>query len=264
MRDRRPADEIRREDQPPAVADRAAARAAAPARDRIADADPGRRHPGQSRRIRAFPASSSARASAFSQRSTLPPRPSAGPPTNSRSPSSVTRRGRSGDQSIRRSTPRNGIGAPAAIGSAAAARPAARRSSPAAPPPRPARGGARRGAGWSARPCRCADRRRAASAAPAPIGRNVTATPPTSASELTIDQMMLELAGLVLGHRPAAHRHAGLVDRLAIAADQIMPVEQRLVVGAQAIGAGRGQPVDSPRLPSVSRTQSGTCALRLR
>ena len=40
VRDRRPADEVRRQDQPPAVADRARARAAAPARHRIADPDP--------------------------------------------------------------------------------------------------------------------------------------------------------------------------------------------------------------------------------
>ena len=42
VRDRRAADEVGREDQPPAVADRARARAASPARDRIADADPRR------------------------------------------------------------------------------------------------------------------------------------------------------------------------------------------------------------------------------
>ena len=38
----------------------------------------------------------------------------------------------------------------------------------------------------------------------------------------------LELAGIDFGDRPAAGRLAGLVDRLAAARDQIMPVEKRL------------------------------------
>ena len=68
-----------------------------------------------------------------------------------------------------------------------------------------------------------------------------------SSSELAVDEMMFEIASLIFRDRPAAHRHAGLVHRLAAAADQIMPVGERLALGAQPIGAGRGQPVDLAR-----------------
>src|SRR3989442_1704809 len=63
-----------------------------------------------------------------------------------------------------------------------------------------------------------------------------------SGSEPMIDQMMLEIARIILRYGPAAHRYAGAVHRLGIAADQIMPVGQRLALGAQPIGAGSGQP----------------------
>lgn len=55
---------------------------------------------------------------------------------------------------------------------------------------------------------------------------------------------MLEIAGDVLGDRPAAYRLAGGMHRLAIAAHQIMPGRQRFVVRAEAIGAGAREPGD--------------------
>ena len=79
VRDGGAADEVRREDQPPAVADRAPARAAAPARDRIADADPRRRDAGLAAHIRESRASSRASASAFSQRRIRRSSPVGGP-----------------------------------------------------------------------------------------------------------------------------------------------------------------------------------------
>ena len=96
MRDGGAAHEVGREDQPPAVADRALARAAAPARDRIADADaaPAARRP--SRRYSRVSRVSSASASAFSQRRMRRSRPSSGPPQISRPASSLIRRGRDG------------------------------------------------------------------------------------------------------------------------------------------------------------------------
>src|SRR3546814_5468570 len=65
-----------------------------------------------------------------------------------------------------------------------------------------------------------------------------------TASKLAIDHMVFEIAGIVLGDRPTAHRLPRPVHRLAIAADQIMPVGQALPRRAQPIGAGRWQPVD--------------------
>src|SRR5215217_1311089 len=54
--------------------------------------------------------------------------------------------------------------------------------------------------------------------------------------------MVLEIARLVLGYRPAAHRHARFVRRFRIAGEERVPFRQRLVFGTEAIGAGRGQP----------------------
>src|SRR3569832_681135 len=63
-------------------------------------------------------------------------------------------------------------------------------------------------------------------------------------SQIAIDEVEFEIAGIILGDGPAAHRLAGGVHRLAVAADEIVPGGQLLPGGAQAIGAGRGQPVD--------------------
>src|SRR5687768_2153791 len=67
-------------------------------------------------------------------------------------------------------------------------------------------------------------------------------------SKLTFHQMMLEIAGLVLGDRPAANRHSGAVNGIAVAADEIMPVGERLALGAKPVGAGRGQPGEGAHL----------------
>src|SRR5262245_35394111 len=73
---------------------------------------------------------------------------------------------------------------------------------------------------------------------------SVSRAPPSSCSERAVDEMMFEIPSFIFRNRPAAHRHAGLVHGLAVAADQIMPREERLVFRAEPVGAGRGQPVD--------------------
>ena len=70
----------------------------------------------------------------------------------------------------------------------------------------------------------------------------------SAASERAVDHMIFKLAGVVLADRPAARRLPGLVDRLAAAGDQIMPVAQRLARGAQPIGAGLGKPVEAAQI----------------
>jgi hypothetical protein len=55
---------------------------------------------------------------------------------------------------------------------------------------------------------------------------------------------MLQVAGIVFRHRPARNRFTCTLDCFPVAADQIMPVGQRLALGTQTIGAGRRQPVD--------------------
>ena len=124
-------------------------------------------------------------------------------------------------------------------------------------------GAATRASAWSARPRRCADRRAAASAAPAArrLERQRFSTPPPSKRSAQSDGRRDDVRDrpLLFRHRPAAHRHAGAMHRLAVAADQIMPVRQRLAFRAQPIGAGRGQPVDLLDIARHrSRTQSGT------
>ncbi len=60
-----------------------------------------------------------------------------------------------------------------------------------------------------------------------------------SGSERPVDKMPFQVAGIDFADRPAAGRLARLVNRLAAARNQIMPVEQRLAFPAQPIGAGR-------------------------
>lgn len=55
---------------------------------------------------------------------------------------------------------------------------------------------------------------------------------------------MFEIAGDILGNRPAAYRFTGGMHGLAIPAHQIMPVGKRFIVRAEAIGAGTRQPGD--------------------
>ena len=70
----------------------------------------------------------------------------------------------------------------------------------------------------------------------------VTGTPPSVRScralKITVDEMMFEFAGLILGDRPSAHRHAGFMHGIAIAADQIMPVRQIRARRTKPVGAG--------------------------
>src|SRR6476469_134227 len=67
-------------------------------------------------------------------------------------------------------------------------------------------------------------------------------------SQWPVDKVPFQLAGIDLADRPAAGRLARLVNRLAASGNQIMPVEQRLPVRPQAIGAGRRQPFERVEL----------------
>ena len=255
---------VGREDQPPAVADRARGRAAAPARDRIADRRPGPTlDPGLGGELgglggedveRRGAAASAAAAPRDSRRTADQQPPAVEPRRGAAAP---------GSQSIRcgaaveRHAPSGRRAASAGATSASCASiqsrcPAAQASA--------LRRDTRRGTVSRTAPVRAVDPQahhlRAA---------RETFTSSAAGSELMVDQMMLEVAGLVLGDRPAAHRHAGRVHRLAVAADQIMPVGQRLALGAQPVGAGRGQPGRAwRRCAAVSRMQSGTKARRPR
>src|SRR6202023_1346738 len=56
-------------------------------------------------------------------------------------------------------------------------------------------------------------------------------------SELAVDKVVFEVPDIVFGYSPAAGRFTGLVNRLAVARDEIMPIRQRRAGRAQAIGA---------------------------
>jgi len=58
------------------------------------------------------------------------------------------------------------------------------------------------------------------------------------------DKMILERPCDIFADRPADDRLARAVHRLAITADEIMPVGQRFALGAQAIGAALRQPLE--------------------
>ena len=81
---------------------------------------------------------------------------------------------------------------------------------------------------------------------------------------VALDDMKFKLPRIVFADRPAARRLARLVDRLAASRDQIMPVGQRLAFAAQAIGAGRRQPVELVELGRVELHAIGDLRLRLR
>jgi hypothetical protein len=178
----------RREDQPPAVADRARRRAAAPAAAGIADADRAHRHRPR-RRSRRFSRSAAPRrraASARCAREAL----SAGPPQRSSSPSSrlaprgVHRRPRPAEAS----PPSNGI-APSDERLRGRRCASCARPTPAARPPSRARRG-----GWSARQVSLstpASRRPAAAAARAvphrPDFDRHRQRQPSGSSEITVD-----------------------------------------------------------------------------
>ena len=61
-----------------------------------------------------------------------------------------------------------------------------------------------------------------------------------------IDDVVFERAGAALADRAAAHRNAGLMDRIRVAGHQRMPPGEVLALGDPAIGAGGRQPVDLP------------------
>ena len=86
----------------------------------------------------------------------------------------------------------------------------------------------------------------------------------SAASERAVDHMIFELAGVVLADRPAARRLPRLVNRLAAAGDQIMPVAQRLARGAQA-GRRRSRAASRARSSCLrsSFTQSATQLLAM-
>ena len=86
--------------------------------------------------------------------------------------------------------------------------------------------------------------------------------------------MVFERSCLVLADDAPRHGNARTDHRVAIAADEIVPVRQRAAFGAQAIGAGPGQPADivddAQRQPQAIRDEGlavlvihAACGLRV-
>src|SRR2546423_2793033 len=66
--------------------------------------------------------------------------------------------------------------------------------------------------------------------------------PMLAASAEPVDEVVLDLAGLVLADDAAAHRDAGLVHGLVAAGDQRMPPIEIAPLVDQPVGTGGGQP----------------------
>src|SRR5947209_297563 len=66
--------------------------------------------------------------------------------------------------------------------------------------------------------------------------------PMLAASAEPVDEVVLDLAGLVLANGAATHRAAGLVHGLVAAGNQRMPPIEVAPLVDQAVGAGGGQP----------------------
>ena len=241
----------RREDQPPAVADRARSPSSCPSASRHR-----RRRPTRTSLRRAAANSAVSRVSGL-ERAALeealdPPRESrrSGPPQRS----SRRRQPRRARRALRpsraaRRAPSSGMIAPGTNGSAGAM-PRELRLDPVALLARP---GERRAPADPRRAGQLQQRRAPRRAAAAAAGRrgcgriSIGSGRPGMRQRLqsgAVDNMIFQLAGIDLADRPAAGRLARLVDRLAAAGDQIMPVGQRLALRSAA--GRRRSPAASP------------------